>query len=82
MSKIIAFLPIEIDTSTPRGKINQSQNFFSAAQNQTVTKFLHQKGIPCVQLEINANYISAEKGGLFAQKTAQLLQGSMHFVVL
>ncbi|MBD0296047.1 MAG: ketol-acid reductoisomerase [Flavisolibacter sp.] len=63
------------------GLINQSQDFFSAAENQTITKFLRNKGIPCVQLEINANYLSADKGGLFAQKTAQLLQALIRFVI-
>lgn len=62
------------------GLINQSQDFFSAAQNQTITKFVHGKGIPCIQLEINSNYISAKDGDLFGQKTAQLLQALIRFV--
>lgn len=61
------------------GLINQSQDFFSAKENQTITKFLHKRNIPCVQLEINANYISANKGSLNAQKTAQLLQALIRF---
>jgi len=55
------------------GLINQSQDFFSAKENQTITKFLHKKGIPCIQLEINANYISADNGSVYAQKTAQFV---------
>ena len=62
------------------GLINQSQDFFSAAQNQTITKFVSGKGIPCIQLEINSNYISAKDGDLFGQKTAQLLQALIRFV--
>lgn len=62
------------------GLINQSQDFFSASQNQTITKFVSAKGIPCIQLEINSNYISAEDGDLFGQKTAQLLQALIRFV--
>jgi hypothetical protein len=61
------------------GLINQSQDFFSASDNQTITKFVHGKKVPCVQLEINKNWISAEKGNPFAQKTAQLLQALIRF---
>ncbi|MBC7827984.1 MAG: ketol-acid reductoisomerase [Chitinophagaceae bacterium] len=61
------------------GLINQSQDFFSAEQNQTITKFVSRKGIPCIQLEVNSNYISAKDGDLFGQKTAQLLQALMRF---
>ncbi|HKH61002.1 MAG TPA: hypothetical protein VKA49_09235 [Flavitalea sp.] len=62
------------------GLINQSQDFFSAEQNQTITKFVSNKGFPCIQLEINSNYISAKDGDLFGQKTAQLLQALIRFV--
>ena len=62
------------------GLINQSQDFFAAAQNQTITKFVSNRGFPCVQLEINSNYISAKDGDLFGQKTAQLLQALLRFV--
>ena len=62
------------------GLINQSQDFFPAEQNQTITKFVSNKGFPCIQLEINSNYISAKDGDLFGQKTAQLLQALIRFV--
>jgi hypothetical protein len=61
------------------GLINQSQDFFSAEQNQTVTKFVFNKGIPCIQLEINSNNISADDGNISGQKTAQLLQALIRF---
>jgi hypothetical protein len=61
------------------GFINQSQDFFSAEFNQTVTKFVFNKGIPCIQLEINSNNISADDGNIFGQKTAQLLQALIRF---
>ncbi len=62
------------------GLNNQSQDFFSASENQTITKFVHNRNIPCIQLEINGNNLSADEGDLQAQKTAQLLQGLIRFV--
>ena len=62
------------------GLINQSQDFFSASKNQTITKFVHGRNIPCIQLEINGNWLQPEKGNLNAQKTAQLLQALFRFV--
>ena len=62
------------------GFINQSQDFFSASENKTITKFLHKRNVPCIQLEINANSLTADKGNLQAQRTAQLLQALIRFV--
>jgi hypothetical protein len=62
------------------GLINQSQDFYSAEKNQTTTKFISGKGIPCIQLEINSNYLSANLGNIYGQKTAQLLQALLRFV--
>src|SRR4030095_12095161 len=59
---------------------NQSQDFFSASDHQTITKFLRKKKIPCIQLEINHNNLSAGKGDLQDQRTAQLLQALVRFV--
>lgn len=62
------------------GLINQSQDYFPAEKNQTITKFVSGKGIPCIQLEINANYLTPELGNIYAQKTAQLLQALVRFI--
>ena len=62
------------------GLANQSKDFFSAEKHKTITKFLHGKKVPCIQLEINANNLNPEKGNLQAQRTAQLLQGLVRFV--
>lgn len=35
-----------------------SQDYFSASTNQTVTKFVHAKGVPCIQLEINETWLN------------------------
>ena len=62
------------------GLINQSLDYFPAATNKTITKFVYNKGTPCIQLEINSNYLSPEMEGLYAQKTAQLLQALIRFI--
>lgn len=67
-------------TFSHEGLINQSQDFFPAEKNLTITKFVSGKGIPCIQLEINANYLTPDLGNIYAQKTAQLLQALIHFI--
>jgi hypothetical protein len=62
------------------GLLNQSQDFFPAEKNLTITKFVFGKGIPCIQLEINSNYLSPDLGNIYAQKTAQLLQALVRFI--
>lgn len=62
------------------GLINQSQDYFSAEKNQTITKFVSGKGIPCIQLEINSNFLSADIGNMYGQRTAQLLQALIRFI--
>ncbi len=62
------------------GLLNQSQDFFSAETHQTITKFLFNKNVPCIQLEMNSNYLSPNQGDVYGQKTAQLLQALMRFI--
>jgi len=64
------------------GLINQSQDYFAAAKHMTITKFIVGDGVPCIQLEINANYISPDLGNINAQKTAHLLQALIRFINL
>lgn len=59
---------------------NQSLDFFPAQTNQTITKFLYNKNIPCIQLEINSNFLSPDRGDIYAQKTSQLLQALLRFI--
>jgi hypothetical protein len=35
-----------------------SQDYFAAVTNQTVTKFVHTMGVPCVQMEINETWLN------------------------
>jgi hypothetical protein len=57
-----------------------SKDYFPAEKSQTDTKFVFNKGIPCIQLEINSVYLSAGRGDLYGQKTAQLLQALLRFL--
>ena len=62
------------------GLSNQSLDFFAAATNQTVTKWVAARGVPAIQLEISATWLSPGAGGLQAHRYAQLLQGLVRFV--
>ncbi|MFA8434909.1 MAG: hypothetical protein ACEPOZ_10375 [Marinifilaceae bacterium] len=62
------------------GLINQSQDYFAAAKHHTITKFVVREGVPCIQMEINANYISPALGNGNGQKTARLLQALLRFI--
>lgn len=62
------------------GLINQSLDFFAADINHTVTRFLHNKNVPCIQLEINYNFLSPARGDVNAQRTSQLLQALLRFI--
>lgn len=35
-----------------------SQDYFPASTNQTVTKFVRGRGVPCIQLELNENWLN------------------------
>ena len=59
---------------------NQSLDFFAAAVNQTVTKWVSARGVPAIQLELSATWLSAGAGSLEAHRYAQLLQGLVRFV--
>ena len=58
----------------------QSDNFFAAEKNATLTKWVAGKGVACIQLEINAKFLAPETDEAHAQRFAQLLQGLVRFV--
>jgi hypothetical protein len=62
------------------GLSNQSLDFFAAATNQTVTKWVSARGVPAIQLEISATWLGAGAGALQAHRYAQLLQGLVRFI--
>ena len=58
-----------------------SQDYFPAARNRTVTRFVAARGVPVVQLEINATWLLRPgRPDLARQRFAQLLQGLVRFV--
>jgi hypothetical protein len=61
------------------GLTNQSLDFFAAARNQTITKWVSARGVPAIQLEISATWLSPGAGPLEAHRYAQLLQGIVRF---
>jgi hypothetical protein len=44
------------------GLVRLSDNAFPAMRQATVTRFLCERGVPCVQLEINARWLRPERG--------------------
>ncbi len=57
-----------------------SNNRFPAAKHQTIAKFASARGIPSMQLEVNATYISPAAGNIEAQRFSKLLQALVRFI--
>jgi hypothetical protein len=68
------------DRLAAEGIVNISYNRFSASQQQTITKFSSNKGVPTLQLEINATYLMPSEGAIEAQRFAILLQGLTRYI--
>lgn len=62
------------------GLLNFSQDYFGASKNQTVTKWVSARGVPCIQVEISSTWISPASDPLSAHRSAQLLQGLVRFI--
>jgi len=62
------------------GILNISYNRFSASKQQTITKFASTKGVPTLQLEINATYLMPSEGSIEAKRFAMLLQGLTRYI--
>lgn len=64
------------------GLSNFSMDYFAASKRETVTKFVSQRGIPCIQLELNSNYMSHQLDSetVKPQMFAQVLQGLVRFI--
>jgi len=63
---------------------NISKDYFSASENSTLTKFVYQKGFPCIQLEINATWLLNEKSEnnmFYTHRFAQLLEALVKFTL-
>ncbi len=62
------------------GLANFSQDYFAAARNRTVTRFVAARGVPAVQLEINGTWLLRPGArDVPRQRFAQLLQGLVRF---
>lgn len=62
------------------GLVNLSRDYFAAAKNQTVTKFVSARGVPAIQVEISATWLHPESGPLEGHRFAQLVQALVRFV--
>ena len=58
-----------------------SLNRFSAAKNQTITKFASTNDVPAIQLEINATWVTPSDGNINAQRYSLLVQALSRFVM-
>ena len=57
-----------------------SYNRFAAAKNETITKFAFEQGVPAIQMEINATYVTPSQGNIEAQRFSLLLQALVRFI--
>lgn len=62
------------------GLMNLSQDYFAAARQQTVTKFVSSRGVPAVQLEISSTCLDPARDPMTAHRFAQILQALVRFV--
>jgi len=57
-----------------------SYNRFGASKYESITKFSSNKGVPAIQLEVNAIYVSPSAGNIEAQQFSKLLQALARFI--
>ncbi len=76
--------PVWLDTLTKElensGIKNISSNFFSAEKQESDTKFVSGRGYACLQLEINADFLSPDQGKSYRKKTLHLLEALVRFI--
>lgn len=65
---------------TEAGIGNLSDNAFAGERQATVVRFLHRKGVPCIQLEINAHWLRPEAGPAELQRFMQLANALTSFI--
>jgi hypothetical protein len=69
-----------VDALRAEGIANLSLNYFSARQQQSITKFAAARGIPAIQLEINATWLNPSHNDLAAYRFSQLLQALVRYI--
>ena len=62
------------------GIFNLSQDYFAAEKNQTITKWVSARGVPCIQVEISSTWLTPSSGNLNAHRYSQLLQALTRFI--
>jgi hypothetical protein len=62
------------------GIVSLSYNRFGASKNDTITKYSVARGVPTIQLEINATYVMPGSGNIEAQRFSRLLQALARFI--
>jgi hypothetical protein len=73
-------LPRLVRTLRAEGLANFSQDYFAAARSRTVTRFVAERGVPVIQLEINATWLLGPgRRDQARQRFAQILQGLVRF---
>jgi hypothetical protein len=69
-----------VEALRAEGIANLSLDYFSAREQQTLTKFATARGVPAIQLEINATWLNPSRSDLAAHRFSQLLQALVRFV--
>ncbi len=62
------------------GLINLSNNYFSASKHNTIIKFASALGVPSIQMEISATWLSPQENNLNAHRFAQMLQALLRYI--
>ncbi|MBT6277933.1 MAG: ketol-acid reductoisomerase [Chromatiales bacterium] len=57
-----------------------SDNWFAAARNSTITKWVTGLGVPCIQLEVQSTWLHPNRDRNRAHRSARLLQGLCRFI--
>lgn len=67
------------DTLVAAGVTELSDNFFPAARNATVTRWVARTGVPCMQLEVQSTWLNPGRDRIRAHKSARLLGALVRF---
>ncbi len=62
------------------GIINLSNNYFSASKHNTIIKFASSLGVPSIQMEISATWLTPHESNLNAHRFAQMLQALLRYI--
>lgn len=72
-------LELLVERLRQEGLINLSRDYFSASKSATVTKWISQRGTPCIQLEISSTWTDPTGDDLHAHRFSALLQALVRF---